>query len=306
MKKERKILDCVDARETTPVRGAVVHPHEIDTENPIAVAEAVKALFFVTGGVESFPLIDRSVADVAKMFNGDYPGYQAIDMEYHGMDHTFQVTLCMAHLLKGRSETSDQPAFGNRERELAILAALLHDTGFLKEEGDDSGTGAKYTFVHEQRSCIFARKYLPELGCTPPEILDICSAVMCTGPRNRIADVSFQREEARQIALLLVTADYLAQMSAADYLEKLPKLYLEFMEAFEWGDVPPEKRPYQSLRQFLEMTPDFWNKYVLPLLDGEAEGVYDYLSPAGLPNPYLDSIEGNIVELKRRLEAGIV
>lgn len=278
-------------------------PHAIDTENPRAVAQALKALLAVSGGEGSFTLIDQAVADVAKMFCGEWPGYQAIDMEYHDLDHTFQVTMCMAYLLNGAAEASDRPALGIRERELAILSALLHDTGFLKEQGDDSGTGAKYTFVHEKRSCAFARRYLPELGITAAEIEDICSAVMCTGPRNHIGNVSFRCQEIRQIALFLVTADYLAQMSAADYLEKLPRLYMEFVEAFERENVPLEKRPYRSLGQLLEMTPGFWKNFVLPLLDVEAEGVYRYLSPPGQPNPYLVSVEGNLAELKRRLAA---
>lgn len=279
----------------------MVPPHAIDTTNPTAVAEAIGALFDVPGG-DGRPVIDRAVADVARMFEGDFPGYQAIDMEYHDLDHTLQVTMCMAHLLKGRSDSSVGTALGARDRELAILSALMHDTGFLKEVGDDVGTGAKYTFVHEQRSCSFARKYLPELGFTKPEIEDICSAMMCTGPRNHISNVSFKREEARQIALLLVTADYLAQMSAADYLEKLPNLYMEFTEAFEHEGIPPEKRPYQSLDQLLKMTAGFWTNFVLPLLDGEAEGVYHYLSSEGMPNPYLNAIEENLAELQRHLE----
>lgn len=279
-------------------------PHQVDTENPTAVADALKALFAISGE-EGSVVVGRAVADVGKMFNGDRPGYQAIDMEYHDLDHTFQVTMCMAYLLKGRSEASGQPGFGKRERELAILSALLHDTGFLKETGDDSGTGAKYTFVHEKRSCVFARKYLPELGLTPSEIEDICCAIQCTGPRNSIANVTFQREEARHIALLLVTADYLAQMSAADYLEKLPRLYLEFLEAFEREGIPEEKRPYRSLDQLLEMTPGFWKNFVVPLLEGDAEGVYHYLSPEGTPNPYLLAIEANIEELERRQETKI-
>ncbi len=279
----------------------MVPPHAIDTKNPTAVAEAVKAIFVVAGGEGSFQLIDRAIEEVADMFNGNYPGYQVIDMEYHDLDHTFQVTICMAHLLKGRREKEKEPVLKIRDWELAVIAALLHDTGFLKETGDNSGTGAKYTFIHEQRSCAFARKFLPKLGVSPSEIEDVCAMLMCTGPRNRIGNVAFQREEARQIALLLVTADYLAQMSAGDYLEKLPLLYREFVEAFEREGIPPEKRPYQSLEQLLEMTPGFWEKFVLPLLNGEAEGVYRYLSPEGTPNPYIEAVTRNLKELERRL-----
>lgn len=280
----------------------MVPPHAIDTKDPTAVAAATKELFSVAGWQGDFTLIERAFTDVARMFRGDFPGYQAIDMEYHDLDHTLQVTLCMAHLLKGRSESFAKPALKSRDWELAIISALLHDTGFLKEFGDDCGTGAKYTFEHEKRSCAFAQKYLPELGVTLAEIEDICAAVMCTGPRNRIDGATFEREEAGKIALLLVTADYLAQMSAPDYLEKLPKLYLEFVESFEREGIALEDRPYQSIDQLRAMTPGFWRKFVLPLLDDEAKGVYKYLSANGAPNPYLEAVEANLAELERQME----
>ncbi|MES1195092.1 MAG: hypothetical protein ABUL65_04295, partial [Opitutus sp.] len=166
------------------------------------------------------------------------------------------------------------------------------------------GTGAKYTFVHERRSCDFSREYLPRMGVTASEIEDICAAIICTGPRSKISQVSFHRDEARQMAFLLVTADYLAQMSAADYLEKLPALYKEFVEAFDFEQVPLEKRPYHSLRQLLEKSTDFWTKYVRPMLDFEAGGVYRYLTSAGQPNPYLQAVEANLAEVRRRVQAG--
>ena len=281
--------------------GIMAAPHLIDTNRPEAVAEAVKAVFKGIGGEASFPLIDRVFADISDFFEGRRAGYQAIDMEYHDFEHTLQVTMCLTHLLEGHSFAGASPVLEIRAWELAVMAALLHDTGFLKETGDDEGTGAKYTFVHEHRSCKFARKYLPELALTKTEIEDICSAVMCTGPRNDITKATFRCEEARQIALILVTSDYLAQMSAADYLEKLPRLYLEFEEAFKMNNVPPEKRPYHSLEELLEMTPGFWNGYVLPLLENEACGTYKYLAVNKPTNPYLDSIEENLEKLRGQL-----
>lgn len=240
------------------------------------------------------------------MFEGDFEGYQAIDMEYHDFEHTLQATVCLTHLLQGRSLTPDQPVLSVRDWELSVMAALLHDTGLLKEVGDDSGTGAKYTFIHEFRSCDFARRYLPGVGATTSEIEDVCSAIICTGPRSQISKTSFQREETRQMAFILVTADYLAQMSAADYLDKLPKLFLEFQEAFEDGGIPVEERPYKSLRELLEKSPGFWYDYVRPLLDNEAGGAYRYLAVGDQPNCYLDAVEANMVSLKGRLEAGLV
>jgi hypothetical protein len=104
------------------------------------------------------------------------------------------------------------------------------------------------------------------------------------------------------MAFILVTADYLAQMSAADYLEKLPALFNEFQEAFDFEQMPPEKRPYHNLNQLLEKSPGFWSNYVRPMLDFEAGGVHRYLTTPGTPNLYLQAVEANLAELRRRLQ----
>jgi hypothetical protein len=106
-------------------------------------------------------------------------------------------------------------------------------------------------------------------------------------------------------AFILVTADYLAQMSAPDYPDELPVLYREFLEAFDYEQVPPEKRPYKSLHDMLVKTPGFWTNYVRPMLDFEAGGVHRYLTTAGQPNPYLQAVEANILEVQRRVQAGL-
>jgi len=282
----------------------MVPPHAVDTKQPSAVLKAVKEAFAGIGAASSFPLLDRLFEDVTGMFEGHYPGYQAIDMKYHDYEHTMQATVCLMHLLQGRSRTFDRPVLLARDWELAVMAVLLHDSGYLKRTDDVGGTGAKFTFVHERRSCDFSREYLPRMGVTASEIEDICAAIICTGPRSKISQVSFHRDEARQMAFILVTADYLAQMSAADYLEKLPVLYSEFVEAFEFEQIPPEKRPYHSPQQLLEKSAGFWTNYVRPMLDFEAGGVHRYLTTAGQPNPYLQAVEANLAELQRRLQAG--
>ena len=282
----------------------MVPPHAIDTKNPAAVAAVVKAAFAELGAQASFPLIDRLFEDVTGMFQGRYPGYRAIDMFYHDYEHTLQATVCLIHLLQGRTRSMDKPVLKPRDWELALMAVLLHDSGYLKETNDVEGTGAKYTIVHERRSCEFARQYLPRMGVTQTEIEDICSAIICTGPQSKISQITFHREEARLFAFILVTADYLAQMSAADYVEELAILFNEFQEAYDFECVPQEKRVYHKVQDIMERTPAFWNNYVRPLLDFEAGGVHRYLSTAGQPNPYLQAVEANIAEVQRRLQTG--
>lgn len=284
----------------------MVPPHAVNTKSTAAVAQAVREAFGGIGASGSFPLIDRLFADVQDMFDGRYAGYSGIDMTYHNFEHTLQATLCLVHLLEGRSRTADRPVLTARDWELGVMAALLHDCGYLKTSSDSEGTGAKYTFVHERRSCEFARDYLPRMGATATEIDDICSAIICTGPRNKISQVSFRSEQGRHFAFVLVTADYLAQMSAPDYVEKLPALYREFQEAFDFEGMPSEKRPYHSYRELLEKTPGFWINYVRPMLDFEAGGVHRYLTTAGQTNPYLQAVDDNIAEIRRLLDAGLV
>ncbi len=273
--------------------------HAIDTKNPTAVAEAVKAAFGRIWGKASYPLLDRLFTDVTSMFNGKYPGYLSIDMKYHDYEHTLQATVCLTQILEGRHRAGDTPVLSVRDWELAIMAVLLHDTGYLKHEDDTFGTGAKYTLVHERRSCEFARNYLPPLGVKPDEIEDVCAAISCTGPRNKISQTTFHREEARVITFILVTADYLGQMSAPDYVAELPILFDEFKEAFEFEHIPEQKRTYHEISELLEKTPRFWENYVRPLLDFEAGSVHRYLTTAGQPNPYLQAVEANIEEVRR-------
>ncbi len=279
-------------------------PHSIDTKNPQTVAAMVKSAVVQAWPKASTTLIDRLFVDVTDMFRGRYPGYRAIDMFYHDYEHTLQATVCLTHILQGRHQSADQPALGQRDWELGLMAVLLHDCGFLKQSDDLTGTGAKYTLVHERRSCDFARQYLPGLGVTPAEINDVCSAIMCTGPQNRISSVPFGREQARLISFTLVTADYLAQMSAPDYVDELPILFREFQEAYEFEHVPVAKRPYHVVTDLLQKTPAFWGNYVRPMLDFEAGGVHRYLTTAGQPNPYIQAVEANIEEVRRRLGQG--
>lgn len=281
-------------------------PPAIASKDPNAVAAHIKKVFAELGWTSSQALIDRAITDVAAAFAGLWPNYRAIDMRYHDFGHTLQATVCITDMLPGQYRENDVPGFGQRAAEMCVLSALLHDSGFLKATDDVAGTGAKYTMVHERRSCEFGRTYLPTLGLTPEEIKDVCMAIACTGPRNRISAHTFSSPVARRIACLLVTADYVAQMSAPDYPEKLDHLFAEFVEAFDHDGVAPELRPYRNATELKLKTPEFWSKLVRPMLDTEADAVHRFLSVTGQPNPYLRAIEDNIAEVRRRAAKGAV
>lgn len=281
-------------------------PTAIVAKDPGATATHLKTVFGALGWASSHALIERVLADVTAAFWGNRSGYLAIDMRYHDLGHTLQATVCTADLIAGQRRANALPEFGQRAAELTVVAALLHDSGFLKLAGDTDGTGAKYTMVHERRSCDFARTYLPVLGVQPDELDDVCAAISCTGPRNRISTQQFRTATIRRMACILVTADYLSQMCAPDYADKLDYLFAEFAEAFDHEGVPPESRPYRTVHELKAKTPDFWEKFVRPMLDTETDAVHRYLTFTGQTNPYLQAIEDNIAEVRRRAQLGLV
>lgn len=281
-------------------------PTAIVAKDPGAAATHLQEVFHMLGWDSSHALVQRVLADVTSAFWGNWPGYAANDMRYHDLGHTLQATVCVSDLIAGQRRSSDLPEFGQRAAELTVMAALLHDSGFLKTTGDTAGTGAKYTLIHERRSCEFARAYLPTLGVLPEETEDICAAIGCTGPRNHISAQSFRSPTARRMACLLVTADYISQMCAPDYPDKLDHLFAEFVEAFDHEGVPLEQRPYRTATDLKLKTPDFWVKFVRPMLDTEADGVHRYFSFTGQPNAYLQAIEDNIAEVRRRAQEAVV
>lgn len=281
----------------------MVAPHAVDTKDPAAVATLANRVFANMGGATSAPLIDRLVGDVTRMFRGQFPGLQQIDMRYHDYEHTLQATVCLLEILAGRHRSGATPALSIRDCELGLMAVLLHDSGYLKPIGDNHGTGAKFTFVHVRRSCEFAAKYLPSLGVSPEEIVDVQHVIGCTGPINRIATTPFRRPQARLLACCLVTADYLGQMSAPDYVSELPILYREFAEAYDYEQTPDEERLFHDEKELIRNTPKFWAQYVQPLLEKSTGGVYHFTDKPDGTNPYIAAVSANINEIGRQLDA---
>jgi hypothetical protein len=63
----------------------------------------------------------------------------------------------MAGLMHGASLTG--LLFSGREVNIGMIAALICDKGYIQELVDHSGTGAKHTLAHIERSIAFLRDY---------------------------------------------------------------------------------------------------------------------------------------------------
>lgn len=276
-------------------------PH-LNTKDPRAVAEAVRSVFLELFPNASPTLIDRLFADVEDMFSGRYLDYQAIDIGYHDFEHTLQATLCFALIFRGRARAGTEPKLPMRDFEVGLAAVLLHDSGYLKLRSDSSGSSAKYTQVHVMRSSAFAASYVPSIGFDAVEAEAVANAIQCTGAASSPSHLFFSSATHRVLGCMLVTADYLGQMAAADYCDELETLYREFDESDDFYHKPKASRFFQSAQDLIDKTPAFWTKVVLPKLENEFEAQYRFLAqpyPDG-PNAYLDAIEANISKLKRR------
>ncbi len=279
-------------------------PQPVDTKNSAAVSRLTRALFLRLFPGASPTLLDRAFTDVELLFAGRHPGFQANDLRYHDFEHTLQATVCLTVLLEGAQLSGEIEKFSARQFEIAIAAALLHDSGYLKARSDEGGTGAKYTLTHVLRSCAFAASYLPTLGVNEKEIASVLAAINCTGHNHEIGRLQFTDSTDCFIGCSLATADLIGQMSAPDYPEKLEVLYGEFRESDDFVAVPRERRRFKSAQDLVLKTPHFWTQVIQPRLEHDLRGVYRFLArpyPGG-PNKYLEAVERNIATVRRHTE----
>lgn len=276
---------------------------QVNTKHPDDVLRFINARLHALFPSLNFPRLQRVFGEVHGMFEGRHSDYLPIDLKYHDLEHTLQATVCMMELFVGRAAIHAEPALTPAQVECGLVAALLHDCGYLKLRSDRAGTGAKYTFCHVLRSCAFASSYLPPLGFDADEVSIVVGAITCTGPVQERSQPWLQTPTERMIGFALATADYLGQMAADDYPDELDSLYHEFRESEDFCHVPESQRAFTSADDLKRKTPEFWGGTVLPKLEGPFGGLHRFLAvpPLEGPNPYLEAIERNLIEVRRRL-----
>jgi len=205
--------------------------------------------------------------DTRRLFDGLYPGYRACNTEYHDFSHTCAVVLAMSRVIHGAFLTG--LVFSGREIGIGMIAALMHDTGYIQEIEDHKGTGAKHTLTHIERSIAFLREYLkddPAYGAG--EMKDFADVLHCTGLTAKVSEMDFSSEKMAIIGKMLGTADLIGQMADRLYLEKLLFLYREFVE----GGVSQ----FTSEWDLLQKTIGFY-EWTKQRFTGEFSGVDGYM-----------------------------
>ncbi len=295
--------DNVQHKTSSRPRGAAASsgPAALGDIREMAIIRDRAASNLARPATSKFDFVDAVAGVVDRLFAGRFWHYQPADLRYHDYQHTLQAAWVYLDFVQAarENESVDFPVPTLREAELGFAAILLHDTGYLKARGDDDGSGAKYTYCHVLRGCALAASILPSLGCEAAEIEDVLGAIRCTGLSGNPATASFRNDNARFIASLVASSDYLGQMAAPEYPVKLPHLFAEFAEADAYAGIPPERRQFTSAPQLLAATGAFWSRFVRPKLDRDFAGVHRLLRmprPDG-PNPYFLAIERNLAAI---------
>ncbi len=179
----------------------------------------------------------------------------------------------------------------DNEMTLIMMAALMHDIGFVQLLGKEKGTGAQYTATHVKRGIEFMQRYIVDQRFPPDLATALEFVIQSTNYMQPFSAINFPDEHTRLLGQIVATADLVGQMSDREYLEKLLLLYLEFKEA-HFGN-------YQNVHDLLSKTQKFYG-VTRQKLDGDFGGIYAKLTLYfknwfGIErNYYMESIEKNI------------
>lgn len=237
----------------------------LDHGNPRDVLAAVEGLYHKHFPKPGFSSVGRAFVLTRRLFQGGYPGYRSCSTEYHDLCHSLEVFSACARLLDGALLSGE--ALSERDAADVLVAALLHDAGYIQEAGDVGGTGAKYTRCHVDRSAAFIEAESEAFGLEPERAARIARIVLGTDLAKPWDGLPYRNGIERLAATILAAADLLAQMSDRAYLEKLLFLYYEFREAGIEG--------YSTAFDVLKKTVGFYG-LVKSRLDGPLDGASDF------------------------------
>ena len=231
------------------------------------------------------------------LYNGTYPGYRACNTEFHDLHHVTDTFLAMTRLIHGAM--IDGECFTHRQIVLGLIAAILHDAGFIQEDQDREGTGSKYTASHVQRSMVFLERNGREYGLSDEEICGGRTMILCTDLAVDISTIIFPSPKVELLGKILGAADLLAQMADRTYLEKLLFLYHEFREAKVGG--------YKSEVDLLKKTImfyDYIDRRLETMLDAVDRFMYSHFAMRHdiHTNLYHEAIEKHKNYLRQLLE----
>ncbi|NNF16246.1 MAG: hypothetical protein HKN70_05830 [Gammaproteobacteria bacterium] len=282
----------------------------VQVSDPHKVCTAVLEIFDTCFPAHPHDQVTAAFEQFRLLFEGKLPGYAGCDTIYHDMQHSLDVTLAMARLLGGQERAApDDEKLGHELCVVGIVAALFHDSGYIRKTADDEFlNGAQYTKSHVTRSAGFLATYMPTIGLAA-HVSDTTQLVHYTGYEVDLETLTFSDHRYKIMGQLLGTADLMAQMADRCYLEKCrDHLYSEFVlggVAISEQHDGTTRVEYQSGEDLLKKTPLFYESVTRNRLMGTHGNVARYLS-AWFPDgdPYDAGIRKNLEYLNTILKSG--
>lgn len=267
----------------------------VNMYDPQCVLDEVKTTVRMAYPDLNFSPVEHAFKDILNLFHGKYPGYRQCNTKYHDLRHTSDAFLAMVRLIHGAVLEGEK--IGMENARLALITALVHDTGYIQTEEDRSGTGAKYTRIHVERSIEFMKKYFTGNGFSKAQFKTCADLLLCTeiDMESSVGNIKFSTRETELLGKMLGAADLLGQMADRTYIEKLPFLFHEYREGNVGG--------FKSEMDLLMKTGDFYEKMKIRL-SKDLENVARFL-PAHFKarygisrNLYEKAIEKNMKYIK--------
>ncbi len=251
---------------------------------------------------EVSPLLTNLIQDVSDLYRGKWESHEACQTGYHNLGHAIDVALLTARMIAGwnRLDNYAHPKISEGIFLTAMAGAMFHDAGYIKEKGDQLGTGGKFSFTHEDRSMTMAAVYLREHGW-PERAHTLAPNIISTTKFHcpiELEGLFISREEG-VIGRMVATADLVAQMADVNYMQRINDLYAELQEAYHFeGEKNLRERGYRvfsSANEMVSGTVDFYENFVLPRLQklGRMDQYLVSFFGDGR-NPYLENIMANL------------
>ncbi len=251
---------------------------------------------------------DALLDDIANLYNGIWPDYEACQVPYHNYNHALDVTLAALRMASGWNKRHPTALFSQDAITTLVIASLFHDSGYIKDKGDHDGSGGKYSFNHTIRSQKICSSYLKQKQYSNT-ITHIILNIIDTTNFNSLPDLAvYTTEENKIIAKMVASADLIAQMADIKYMYHLRDLYKEFAEAYEFHGKDTLMKQgvhiFASPDEMLATTTSFYQETILPRLDflGRMDHYLIAYFDEGR-NPYLENI---IANLSAQMQAGQV
>ncbi len=274
--------------------------NRIRVDSHVSTCRAVCEIYRTTYHNEAPTILSKAFQDFFNLYSGNFPGYHPCDTLYHDLQHSLDMTLAMARLMRGYEQQNPGHQLGKQRFVLGVICALFHDAGYIRRKLLDTAiNGACYTYTHIQRSAAFLKTYLQQNALQDFAPLAV-RLVHFTGYEISLAELAIGDEADYLLGQLLGTADLISQMSDRCYLEKCrDRLYPEFVLANLASKQAGIRRfEPESPEQLLRETLSFYRDTVLPRLEHDFGGCHRYASAFFQGrNYYMEALDHSLLYL---------